>query len=43
MKSADGKQMKALHITLRYSGSFVSHPRFHATMTPEFKAQFKTN
>ena len=43
MRSSDGKQMKALHITLRYSGSFVSHPRFHATMTPEFKAQFKTN
>ena len=45
MKSSDPskKVMKALDITLRYSGSFVSHPRFHATMTSKFKNEFKTN
>ena len=42
-RDASKKPMKALHIILRYGGSFVSHPRFHANMTPEFKAQFKTN
>lgn len=43
MKSSDPKKqvMKALNITLRYSGSFVSHPRFHATMTSAFKNEFK--
>ena len=40
--SSSGTTMKALHIILRYGGSFVAHPRFHATMTPEFKLQFKT-
>jgi len=43
MTSSSGVTMKALHIILRYGGSFVAHPRFHANMTPEFKAQFKTN
>ena len=43
MRSTDGKEMKALHIILRYGGSFVSHPRFHANMTSGFKNEFKTN
>ena len=30
------RQVDVLHIDLRYSGSFTSYPRFHATMTPEF-------
>ena len=30
------KKVDVLHIDLRYSGSFTSYPRFHATMTPEF-------
>ena len=30
------RKVDVLHIDLRYSGSFTSYPRFHATMTPEF-------
>ncbi len=43
MTSSSGVTIKALNITLRYGGSFVAHPRFHATMTGDFKKQFKTN
>ncbi len=42
MTSSTGKTMKALHIILRYGGTFTSHPRFHATMTQDFKNEFKT-